>query len=660
MRLLAALCLARCGAALPAHPRLILTPARAAEVALLPASADAFARDAAARTLAQAAVAAAAPRAAAGAPNARLVLQRAYTLGVAAALTGNATFAAEGAAGIVHAAAASSWDVNASVPELNTGEMLHAVGVGLDWFYAAMTPAERSAVVAALVARLALIRAALGAAPPPWAVAFASTESNWNMVILGGTVIATLAVEGEPGAPAWVPDLRAAALANILAWSARGWGPDGAWPEGVNYGGYTCRYLVPLAAALLTATGSDGGLRALPGVLAAPRWLVANVAPTLPLPTLWAYFDAHAPPETIGSYLALAAWARDAPAAAGVKRLLAALAPAVAPDAEANTAMNAPLACLYYTPLGAPGEDAALPLVARWRGPLTAAARSGWGDGATFIAFKGHNTSALWAHTHLDGGSFVFASGGAWYAQDMESDSYAAPGYFSGARFNLYRTNVSGHNTLSFGGRDPRCAILATYASDCPASPMTVFNVSAGGGGGDGAPAPPSAPPAAALPVDAFSVVDLTAGFARAPIAGVARVARGFIVGGGRAQLVTVDEVDFSRGAPPAGPLWWSLHTAAAVALAGDAATLSLPGARAPVTVALLRAAGDCAGAVLTAEPLRLAPPLDPTPNITVLRIVAPDARACARLVVAVGVAPPGVGAGVRPLAEWAERGPLL
>jgi hypothetical protein len=42
-----------------------------------------------------------------------------------------------------------------------------------------------------------------------------------------------------------------------------------------------------------------------------------------------------------------------------------------------------------------------------------AAARSAWGDeNATFIAFKGLNTSGNWAHTHLDQGSFAFATQG--------------------------------------------------------------------------------------------------------------------------------------------------------------------------------------------------------------------------------------------------------
>jgi hypothetical protein len=42
---------------------------------------------------------------------------------------------------------------------------------------------------------------------------------------------------------------------------------------------------------------------------------------------------------------------------------------------------------------------------------------------------------------------------------------------------------------------------------------------------------------------------------------------------------------------------------------------------------------------------------------VSVLLLEA-EAAACSRIVVAVGVAPPGVGAGVRPLADWHDAGP--
>jgi len=205
-------------------------------------------------------------------------------------------------------------------------------------------------------------------------------------------------------------------------------------------------------------------------------------------------------------------------------------------------------------------------------------------------------------------------------------------------RFNLYRTNVSGHNTVSFGGRDPLCRVLGKYADDCPAAPFAAFNAT---------PATPG--------VDVFAVVNLTDGYARA---GVARgTARGFIVRGGATELVTVDEVDGF-----AGPVWWTIHTVANVTLApgARAATLTTWNTTLPVAVTFLSSASDCADATFSVAPLDLAPPLVPTPGVSVLRLAAPAGARCARIVVDVGTgALAGVGAGVRPLAQWAERGPF-
>ena len=663
----------------PPHPRLILTAARAAEVRALAASTDPFALDFVARTRAQAAwanasVHAGALGASAGDINGRTLIQALYSLSLGAALEppgspAGASLRASAARVALRAAGASEFDPNGTVA-LNTGEVLHGLGLALDWLYDALNATERAAVVAGIVGTgLARVRAALSASPPAWAVSFVSTQSNWNTVILSGTIIACLAVSGEPGAPAWVDSLRGAALENLIAWSVRGWAPSGAWPEGPNYGGYTMRYLVPLTASLLTATGSDGGIRAAAGVLSAPRWLAAVVVPTRPAPELYYYFDARPFPETIASYLAVAAWAGDAPAAASVKAALSALAPFIPVDDGETTAMNAPLALLYYTSLGAPGEQAALPLVARFRGVEVVTARSSWLDeNATFIAFKGLNTTGNWAHTHLDASAFVFATHGQWFAQDIGSDSYSAPGYFSASRFNLYRTNVSGHNAFSFSGHNPQCIVEATYQANCTPALITVFNETAPAAATLLAPAPPPAAAAAAaaapFAVDAFAVVDLTAGLEHLHLAGLRRVQRGFIVGGGRTQLVTVDEVDFGARPDNAAPIpdvWWTLHTVANISLSADGAeaTLTTSNVSVAVTVEYLAAASDCPGAHFAAGDVDLLPPLLDSPGLRVLRLAAP-ALTCRRIVVAVGVAPPGVGLGVRPLAEWAAHGPLL
>jgi hypothetical protein len=247
---------------------------------------------------------------------------------------------------------------------------------------------------------------------------------------------------------------------------------------------------------------------------------------------------------------------------------------------------------------------------------------------------------SLPATIYLDGGSFVFVTQGQYFAQDLSSDEYSAPGYFSPNRFNLYRTNISGHNTISFAGRNPLCKVISTYSSDCPPSPMTVFNVTG------------------EIDVSAFSVVNLTEGFVRAPVLGVQRVERGFIVGNEQTQLVTVDEVDFDQRIPTI-PLWWSIHTVANISMQNSTVlTLTTYNTTAIIKVSILNSS-NCLDAQFTISSLNLAPPLLPSPGISVIRIVAP-ASSCKRLVVAIGEDPPSFHySSIRPLSEWREYGPF-
>ena len=679
---------------LPPHPRLVLTPARAAAIRAFAAN-DSDAAAFAATTLAQAAAWAGArvpgPAGPGGAPNARLVLQTVYTMALAWVVSGNATFAASGAAWALSAAASPSWDVNGTA-QLNTGEMLHAVGFALDWLYDVLSPPQRAQLAARLVdAGLAHVLAALTSAPPsPNAQQFVSSFSNWNTVILGGAVMGCLAVLGEPGTPSWVGEqLLPLALANLREWSASSWDPAGAWPEGPNYSGYAARYLAPTAAALLSATGSAQGLLT-PGALLSPRYSLAAMSPGL---QYYYYSDARPAPETVAAYLFFAAQAADGAAAYGVRAVLQQLAPSIAADTEDNAAMNAPVALLYFTALGSAAEYAALPRVAHFPGVALVAARSAWGDpAATYVAFKGRVESWNWAHSHLDGGAFVYQREGAWLAQDLGSDSYALPQYFSHDRYSLYRTGTRGHNTLSFAGANQHCVPLATYASNCSNVTMPLFVAAGGGGdvrgggggggggvggdggfsggggvrGGGGGPgalgSTAHAPPA---PVDAYAVVDLTQAYSQLPGVSLLRAQRGFVVLGGVRTLVTVDEVDLlaaggsGGGGGDAPPLNWVLHTVANVTLNGTTATLTAANVSSPTYVSLLADASACPGAALSAAPLALQPPQVPTPGVTRLVLAAPAAT-CARLVVAVGPDADALRLAVRPLAAWAASGPLI
>jgi hypothetical protein len=477
-----------------------------------------------------------------------------------------------------------------------------------------------------------------------------NTSSNWNSVILGGTIIACLAVADEPGVPAWVMgELLPAAVGNLVAWSARGWAPDGGWVEGCNYGSYTARYMAPTIAALLSATGSDGGLIAASGggILASGRLLATMLAPNL---QWFDFFDTHDTPECITQYLFFAELAADSAAAYGVRAAALSIAPSLLPNNTGVNAWNAPLALLYFTPLGDAAQYDALPRVTRFQHVQAVAARSSFADpNATFIGFKGRNTTWNWAHTHLDGGSFVWQTQGQWFFQDLGNDNYAVPGYFSPTRFSLYRTGTVGHNGLSFSGANEWCHPLQTYTSNCSMAPLVVYNVTDGRAASAGA----------GLTVDAFAVVDLTQAYAHISPR-IQRVQRGFIVAGGATQLVTVDEVDVTATGAPLPPLWWTGHTVANVTQVTSAEVqLTTWNTTAVVSAVVVDGPGNtvCPAAAWNVTAVSLQPPQFPTPGVSRVSLIAP-AETCQRLVVAVGVQP-AVGFTVQPLSQWATRWPI-
>lgn len=81
---------------------------------------------------------------------ARSVVQRVYALGLTARLTRNDTFTARLVTELVTCTAWDGWGIAAHA--LDTGELCHATGVGLDWAYAYLSQPEHAAAKAAIVA----------------------------------------------------------------------------------------------------------------------------------------------------------------------------------------------------------------------------------------------------------------------------------------------------------------------------------------------------------------------------------------------------------------------------------------------------------------------------------------------------------------------------
>lgn len=346
--------------------------------------------------------------------------------------------------------------------------------------------------------------------------------------------------------------------------------------------------------------------------------------------------------------------------------------PLVAPNETETTAMTYPVALLHFTPAGSAAD--ALPLAAHWRPQHTVTMRSSWADAndTSVVAFKGLNVSSVWAHQHLDATTWGLWRGGlGWVVIDLGNDDYAVPGYFSPTRWHIYRCGTQGHNTLHFADGDGNvglqaCTVTGTYSTtDCPPSPLS-FNLSAppssarsGGvaGGGGSSSVAGGGGGAGGVVVDAWGVVNASDAYSHL---GVRRAARGFVVHGGTAALLIVDEVDAPTGRDVA-TVRWAAHTAAVptVAPGGLSVSLATPGSAEVVTLKVLPDLTDCPGLAAELVPIDLQPPQLPTPGVVRVQFVAP-AGTCARIAVSVGLDPVVTQFGpVRPLADWPALGPF-
>ena len=560
---------------------------------------------------------------------ARAVLTRVYVTSLLHRLTGNETFGARAVAELLSFSQWADWDI--AKHALDAGELSHAAAVALDWNYALL--ARNSTALGLAVAGMVrnsgqAFRAAYQARA--W---WACDSSNWAQVTNSGAGLAALALEGEEGVPAWAADVLRNATRGVLCSAEApeafggGYAPDGAWWEGPIYSGYALRYLIPFATALATAKG-DASLLALPGLALAPRFQMAQMDAS------YAYFnwaDSSEGQETLAMLLGVADRAGDGAAAFTLRSRLDSASIALADiDSGGQQAMEYAHALLYFSPRGSASDRAAAPLDHALPAKKVALLRTGWGANASFLGVKACNCS--WNHGDLDHGTFVFSAGGHRWIADLGADSYGLPGYFGAARYQYYRKGTRGHNTLQFNALLQAVGDCSGYTPSghpAPPSASATFLASFASLSGAAAPAPPGhplAPCALRAGEQACVEIDLTPAYLPAAAGGLRAVSRRVALRQAGSALV---EDAWGQGAgAPLRNVTAAFHTLAAVSIAGDgrSARLQLPGAA--LTLALLPG-GGCEGARLAALPVVLAPPQEPAQGLTRIEAVGQPGPSC-------------------------------
>lgn len=444
----------------------------------------------------------------------RGVLDRIWLLGLLHRLDpANADWSKRAIQELSHVAGYVDWNPSHF---LDVAEMTHAFALGYDWFFDAMTAAERATVRTALVQK-GLREGEKAYVAKAW---WTRDPFNWNLVCHGGLIAGALAVADEE--PELAKTMLLGAIANAPKAFAT-YAPDGAWAEGPGYWGYATRYAIVASSTLQSALNGDFGFSASAGFMEGGKFRIDSVGPT------GKFFNFADAGENAGREPSLSWLGRR------FDRALYAWAGRTA----AGTSGSA-LDLAFYDPRGTPDDLAKEPLDARYVQAHLGYFRGAWGDAnATWLAFKGGDNQAN--HAHLDLGTFVLDAAGQRWAIDLGPDDYNLPGYFGDKRWTYYRLMTRGQNTLTFD--------LANQDVKATA-PITTF---------------------VAKPGSALALVDLTAGYA----ASASQVRRGFALLDGRKRVAVQDEATATK----AGTWTWTMHTKASVTVSGAVATLTQSGA---------------------------------------------------------------------------------
>ncbi len=509
----------------------------------------------------------------------RSVLDRIYTLAFLYRLDGNEAFGRRAVAELAAAAAWPQWNPSHF---LDVAELNHAFGIGWDWLQPLLGD-DRAAIREALLTK-GLGEALKGYRAEAW---WGRNNHNWNQVCNGGNSIGALALADEE------PELAAEILSQavrLLPRAMNSYAPDGGWAEGPGYWHYATRYNVYVLAAMETALGGDFGLSDITGFSAAGDFRLHFVGPS---GQTFNYADAGSGAEGAEEMFWLAR-RFDNPLYAWQQRQLG---------------RGHALDLIWFSPDGNDPDAAGVPLDSLFTGVQVAFLRGSWADpDTTWLALKGGDNRAN--HSHLDLGTFVLDALGERWIFELGTDNYNLPGYFGNQRWNYYRLNTQGQNTLQVNGENQNPAAKA---------PIVAFG---------------SAPERAEV------VADLSAGY---PMCRQVRRGAALL---GRRDVLIVDEVEADEPVE----LLWHAHTRAECAVDGARVTLNLAGKQLHGRIL------SPAGAVFEARSAAQEPPQNANEGVTRLTIVLPERVTETRLAVLFSPAAEAAEPAVEPLADWLAR----
>ena len=377
----------------------------------------------------------------------REVLNRMTVLGFAWQVTGDEKYARRAWAELEQVCGFDDWHP----PNfLDAAEMALAVTMGYDWFFDALTDAQKD-LLARAVYDLALQPGDPGKFITNW---WSWSKVNWNHVCYGALGIACMAFADRY--PDYAAKFLCKAYYNMPA-AVEPFRPDGVYVEGNSYWEYGTSYLVYFIQTSRNFFGTDYGLSGLPGFGKLGHFPLYISTPTGAFNT--------GDNRSFAPFAPAIFWfagENNEPMLAAYQRL--SYNPGMTRPADntptgttqtyaSEQARKFALGALWCDPALASG-DLTLSTSVHLRSDISeefVLMRSAYCDPlATFGGIKGGYNYTN--HGDLDIGTFKFESQGVCWIEDLGKSNYNSPGYFlgivGGGRWKNYRKRAEGHNTL--------------------------------------------------------------------------------------------------------------------------------------------------------------------------------------------------------------------
>ena len=401
---------------------------------------------------------------------------------------------------------------------IDVGTLAYGYAIAYDWFYDVMSD-EQKRIMEKGAYENVFYTVNRAVEDPHTAYTTVLMSNNHNVFCNAGvmaTVLGFMDVYPEVASKVGADVIR------ILEAFMDKFAPMGAYYEGPYYAETAINYTVRVLAAMNPILGTTYGLDKAQGFD-----MIADFVVLLQSDVASYNFA-----DSKMSLLAIAGmfWIFDHYARRGIKDSVAEKNFKSPPDTTVAEAL------LWYN-VQSEGAACNVPTYVHYPDEEIIAMRDAFRDGQTFVGIKAGKT--VYAHSHLDAGSFIFDAKGRRWAYDFGQDNYNL--YYKYNHWDVFRLRAESHNNLVINPDHTPGFVLGSEA------PVSEFTATDNG---------------------IKTVIEKTALYGAER--GVEYARRGYLFTDARSSLVVRDEVKLTRESD----MIWTMYTDADIEISGNVATL--------------------------------------------------------------------------------------